>query len=100
MRLLFLGCLPICLALVGCSGSNGKLTCTADAECLDGYVCDSQQPRICLRGCTAASTNDCLDAQYCDVPAGATKGVCRDGSAVTPPSDVDSEPGGDAPAAD
>lgn len=53
----------------GCPEVDPRNMCEKDAECHEGYVCDTNT-KTCLRGCTANA--DCIDkSQLCDV------NVCR-----------------------
>ncbi|MEE8410488.1 MAG: hypothetical protein V3T05_12855 [Myxococcota bacterium] len=68
------------VAATACIGGlDAKLLdCTEPgaAKCHDGYLCDTDTTKVCLRQCSTET--DCLAAQRCDVPAGDTFGVCRE----------------------
>lgn len=69
--------LAFALVPFGCGGVDGPSPCDADADCFDGYACDTAQTSQCLRACT--TDGDCVAAEHCDIPAGADQGVCRAG---------------------
>ena len=82
-------------AASACPSVEAKLTCETDSDCFEGYACDTLVSKKCLRACTSATEEeDCLASQYCDVPAGESKGVCRDGPQ---PGDGGGDPGAGDP---
>jgi len=82
-------CVRACTAAGGCLDSERcelaynqaqglcrpKTYCADDSQCAQGFACTVDAPRICLRACAAAG--DCHDDERCDVPTGASSGVCR-----------------------
>jgi hypothetical protein len=95
MRLLIVGCLLLAGVLGGaCSTVDAQLKCATDDDCLEGYACDIDSTKVCLRQC--GDQSDCLALQFCDIPAGQTAGYCRDGNSSADGGDTD--PGDPAPA--
>lgn len=82
-------------AVLSCTGTETKIKCTTNEDCLSDstveYVCDLAETRVCLRSCVDDDT--CLASQSCDIATGSTSGVCRD-DAVSTPDGADS--GGDS----
>ena len=75
------------LLVVGCAESPVKTACETNDDCFNDdnyiqYVCDVAISQTCMRSCTPVTDTDtdsadCLESQYCDVPEGASEGICR-----------------------
>jgi hypothetical protein len=78
MRLVIVLSAVTLIFVASCGGKESKLTCESDQECHEGYACDTLLTQVCLRACS--NEDDCLAVQYCDIAAGDSAGVCRDGT--------------------
>jgi uncharacterized repeat protein (TIGR01451 family) len=52
-----------------------QYACCTDSDCAGGEICSGHE---CVKQYECANDADCLSAEYCDVPAGAAGGSCKD----------------------
>ena len=71
------------LLAASCAESPVDTACETNDDCFHDdtyiqYVCDVAISQTCMRSCTEANESQkCLASQSCDVPDGATEGICR-----------------------
>ena len=71
------------LLMASCAESPVNTACETNDDCFHDdnyiqYVCDVAISQTCMRSCTEANESQkCLASQACDVPDGATEGICR-----------------------
>ena len=83
MRIFAFVVLAFVVAAASCGGDSVPATCATNADCFDGYACDTAGAQICLRSCTEATVaTDCLAGQACVIPDGAANGVCKTAAAA------------------